>query len=166
FALYFAASSRFDPHLHPVALLLLLLCVAAGWLGRAEKTYWLGLGAASATVAVIAAWVLARDIDVGRAGEAVAWCVVLAAAMHAFVEWEPARQGTDGPAPAALVANVGLMAVLIGGSTRAVAAAPWPWLAAFLGLGALVIRHAVFPERGQLHVVAAVGVAIGLAAVG
>src|SRR5439155_17520066 len=90
FALYFAASSRFDPHLHPVALLLLLLCVAAGWLGRAEKTYWLGLGAASATVAVIAAWVLARDIDVGRAREAVAWCVVLAAAMHTFGEWEPA----------------------------------------------------------------------------
>ena len=165
FALYFATSARFDPHLHPVALLLLLLCTAAGWIGRAEKTYWLGLGAASATVAVVAAWLLARDLDVARAREAVVWCVVLAAAMHVFVEWEPAREGADGPAPAALVASVGLLVVLIGGSTRALAAAPWPWLAAFLGLGALVIRHAVFPGRGQLHVVAAVAVAIGLATV-
>ena len=163
FATYFAASARFDPELYPVGLLLLLLCSAAGWIARAEKSYRLGLGTASASVAVIAAWVFAHDIDATSAREIALWSFVLSAVLHAFVEWEPGRWGDDGPAPAALVADLGFLALLIGASTRAVAAVPWPWLAGFVAIGALVIRQAVFPGRDHLHVLAAVALGVGIA---
>src|SRR5439155_737296 len=44
-------------------------------------------------------------------------------------------------------------------------AEPWPWLAGSAGLAALLIRHATFPPREFLHLVAALGMGVALAEV-
>src|SRR5207253_1369935 len=55
FVLYFASSARFSLHFHPYGILLVPLSAAAGWIARAQRTYRIGLGAASATVAIVGA---------------------------------------------------------------------------------------------------------------
>ena len=162
FALYFAASARLGAHLYPTAMLLVLLGLAAGWLAEVHKLPWLGLAAASATVSVAAVWLLAHPLTTALAWEAAVLCVLFALVFHVFVERDPARSSQEGPAPAALVSAVGLMAVLIVVATTTSGVPPWPWLAGWLGLTALMTRHGDFPERERLGLVAALALGVAL----
>src|SRR5439155_67670 len=82
-------------------ILLVPLSAAAGWIARAQRTYRIGLGAASATVAIVGAWLFTRAVGAGLAWEAALWSVLLSLTFHVFVEWERAPGGVDSPAPAA-----------------------------------------------------------------
>src|SRR5439155_19465237 len=84
---------------------------------------------------------------------------------HVFVEWEHEPGGQGGPGPAAIVASLGFFVLLIVASASASMAEPWPWLAGAAGLAALLIRHATFPPREFLHLVAALGMGVALAEV-
>src|SRR5438876_8936297 len=162
FVLYFASSARFSLHFHPYGILLVPLSAAAGWIARAQRTYRIGLGAASATVAIVGAWLFTRAVGAGLAWEAALWCVLLALTFHVFVEWEREPGGQGGPGPAAIVASLGLFLLLIVGSASTSMAEPWPWLAGSAGLAALLIRHATFPPREFLHLAAAFGLGVAL----
>src|SRR5206468_983640 len=83
---------------------------------------------------------------------------------HVFVEWEREPGDVDSPAAAAIVASLGLFVLLIVGSASTPMAEPWPWLAGSAGLAALLIRHATFPPREFLHLVAAFGMGVALSA--
>src|SRR5439155_1495396 len=99
----------------------------------------------------------------GLAWEAALWSVLLALTFHVFVEWEREPGGADSPAPAAIVASLGFFVLLIVASASTSMAEPWPWLAGSAGLAALLIRHATFPSREFLHLVAALGMGVALA---
>src|SRR5207249_6527611 len=150
---------------HPYGILLVPLSAAAGWIARAQRTYRIGLGAAAATVAIVGVWLLTRAVGAGLAWEAALWCVLLAITFHVFVEWEREPGGQGGPGPAAIVASLGFFVLLIVASASASMAEPWPWLAGAAGLAALLIRHATFPPREFLHLVAALGMGVALAEV-
>src|SRR6266436_770201 len=162
FVLYFASSTRFSLHFHPYGILLVPLSAAAGWIARAQRTYRIGLGAAAATVAIVGAWLFTRAVGAGLAWETALWCVLLALMFHVFVEWEREPGGVDSPAPAAIVASLGFFVLLIVGSASTSMAEPWPWLAGSAGLAALLVRHATFPSREFLHLVAAFGMGVAL----
>src|SRR5206468_1186462 len=115
------------------------------------------LGAAAATVAIVGVWLFTRAVGAGLAWEAALWCVLLALTFHVFVEWErePGAQGS--PAPAAIVASLGLFVLLIVASASTSMAEPWPWLAGSAGLAALLLRPPTLPPRAFPHPVAAPG---------
>src|SRR5213076_2244556 len=125
FVLYFASSTRLGLHFHPYGILLVPLSAAAGWIARAQRTYRIGLGAASATVAIVGAWLFTRAVGAGLAWEAALWSVLLSLTFHVFVEWERAPGGVDSPAPAAIVASLGFFVLLIVASASASMAEPW-----------------------------------------
>src|SRR5205807_4899552 len=101
-------------------------------------------------------------VGAGLAWEAARGSVLLALTFHVFVEWERAPGGADSPAPAAIVACLGFFVLLIVASASTSMAQPWPWLAGSAGLAALLIRHATFPAREFLHLVAALGMCVAL----
>jgi uncharacterized membrane protein len=161
FAIYFASHADFGAHFYPLAMLLALLSASAGWLSIQQRVPWLGMGAASGSVAVFGVWALTGNFDLALAWEATACAVGLAAVFHAFVEWKPAVSGRAGPAMAASVAAAGMSAVLIlAGVWHGVAL--WPWLMGWQLLAALMIRHATFPARAHLQLWGVAAVGIGL----
>ena len=161
FALYFAARVGLGPHLYPIAILLALLGAGACWVAREQKVPALGLGAATASAVVTAVWLLQHPLTVALAWETVGVAVGLAAIFHLFVELDPEPHGSEGPARAALMAAGGFFLLLL--LAAGLADVPIvPWLAGWTGIACLFYRHAAFPERGGLQVVAAVGLGIGL----
>jgi uncharacterized membrane protein len=150
FAVYFAGNSRLGVHLFPVALLLLLLSVAAGWVASTERRPWIVLGAAAGDVGVVGVWLFARSFTAGLAWEAAGICVLLAAAFHLLVELDREAADWEGPAPAALVAAFGFLFFLTVAALRADGVPPWPWVAGWLGLAALLTRQATFADQERL----------------
>ena len=86
FALYFAGNAELGIHLWPVAALLLMLSLAAEWIGRTQDAPLIGIGAAAADLAVVAVWSSRTSFDGVLAWEAVAITVLLSLAFHLFVE--------------------------------------------------------------------------------
>src|SRR4030095_15954802 len=147
FGLYFAARADLGLHVAPLALLLALVGAASGTLSRIHSERWLGLATAAATIPVFATWLLRAPLGNDLAWEAAAMAVLLAAVHHFFVERERDVAGWDGPAPAALAIGGGLPPLFAAAPLRHSYVALWPWLAAWLGLALLLIRHAGFPRR-------------------
>jgi hypothetical protein len=163
FVVYFALSTTLHAPLHALALLLVLLAVFAGSVAETQRAPLVGVGAAAASVASVGCWLVVHEVDAALAWTASASAVAIALVFHVFVERDPARALNDGPTPAALVAALGMGAALLAGTSSASTGAPWPWLAGFAGLAALVVRHGGFPGRGALHVGAAAGVGLAIA---
>jgi hypothetical protein len=162
FTVYFASRVDLGPHLWPVAILLATLSVGASWVGRKQGTPWLGLAASIGSLAVFGVWQLRAPTTTASAWESVAIAVGLAAIFHVFVELDREPTGTDGPAPAAIIAGCGFLAVLVLASIRSAESGPWVWLVGWLALAVLLYRHAAFPERAFLQILASLGVAAGL----
>ncbi|HEY2385363.1 MAG TPA: DUF2339 domain-containing protein [Candidatus Binatia bacterium] len=162
FAVYFALDVRLGPHLYPLAALLLLLSGAAAWTGRAQGRSWIGTGAAAATVGIVAVWLVTRSLTPALAWEAAFASLALAAVFHGFVEIDRSCADLDGPAAAGMVSAVGLLVAGIAASILQRNLPPWPWLVAWLGLGALLLRHGSFPGRAFLQMVAGAGIGVGL----
>ncbi len=160
FVFYFAADADFGPHLHPLAALVVLLSLAAGWVAQAQTVPFLALATASAAVASVGAWVLARGAAGATAWEVAGWSCAIAAAFHLFVERARARADRFGPAPPAILAAVGFSLVLLLASADADRLAPA--LAGMVGIAALTLRHGGFAQREWLHLVGAIAVALSL----
>jgi len=165
FALYFAGRVDLAPQLYPVAILLALLSIAAGWLARAQGPPALAAGAAAASIAVVAVWLFQHPIDAASAWELVAVSVGLSLVFHVFVELDRETTRLDGPSGAALIAASGSFVLLLVAAILATGVAPWPWLAGWFALAALLYRQASFPERARLQTAAAVLLGLGLSAV-
>jgi len=155
FALHLALNADLGPHFYPLGILLIALSGSACWLGRAQRQAWMGLGAAAFGVAVFAVWLLDAKLDAALALEAMGICVLLAGVFHAFVELDGETPGADGPAPAAMLSALGLHGVAVFAAVANPAAGLWPWVAGWLGLTGLSLRHGGFPGRERLQVGAA-----------
>ncbi|MDX2169704.1 MAG: DUF2339 domain-containing protein, partial [Deltaproteobacteria bacterium] len=66
------------------------------------------------------------------------------------------------PTPAAIVANLGFFWLGLALSNSPGESGPWPWIASWFALAALLLRHAAFPSRAWLQMAAAVALAVGL----
>jgi len=168
FVLVFAAFPRFGSDLWPLAMLLLLLVVLAGWMVRAQP--WIGAGIVALAVslgvlAIVAVWLLGYPITTARFLEAAAVLVVLALVPHVFVELARDDVGPGGPAWA------GGMAAWAGGGLLAVATVPtpssvppWPAIGGAVLCALLVLRQGMLPRRAELNIGAALllGAALGL----
>ncbi len=169
FAVYFAGRVDLAPRLYPIAILLALLSVAAGWLARERGQPSLAVGAAAASTAVVAVWLFQHPIDnvieTAAAWELVAVSLGLSLVFHAFVELDRETTGVDGPAPAAQVATGGFFVLLWLAAGMATGIAPWPWIVGWSVLTVVLYRHGSFPARAHLPWVAAVGLGVGLSLV-
>jgi len=164
FAVYFAARVDLGPHLYPLAILMALLGGAACWISRERGRSALGLGAAAATVAVIGVWLLQHRLTPALSWETVAVGVGLSVVFHLFLERDRASFAPDDPALAALVSAAGVFILFLFAGCTAESAAPWPWVAGWAVLTALLYRQAGFPGQGELQVAAAVGLGVALSA--
>jgi uncharacterized membrane protein len=162
FVIYFAFSTTLHAPLHALALLLVLLGAFAGFVATTQRVPLVAVGAAAASVASVGCWLVVHDVDPALAWTASASAVAIALVFHVFVERDPASAPNDGPTPAALVAGFGMGAALLAGTSSASTGTPWPWLAGFAGLAALLVRHGRFSGRGALHVAAAAGFGLAI----
>jgi hypothetical protein len=106
-----------------------------------------------------------HPIDAAAAWELVAVSVALSLIFHAFVELDRESVGTDGPAPAALVAIGGFFGLLFLAGAMVDGIAPWPWLVAWTALTALLYRQASFPDRAPLQLAATLALGLCLSVV-
>ena len=164
FALYFAGRAELGPAPWPIALLLVVLSAAAGWLARIHDEPALGTAAVAASLAVLGVWLARHDLTAGTAWQLAAGVLALGAVAHAYVEVdrEPARRLPDGPGLAAVLGTFGGMALVLLAIDRS-PVTPWPWHLATAGLTALAVRHGVRPQR--LPLLAAAGFAVALVVV-
>jgi uncharacterized membrane protein len=167
FALYFAGNADLGPHLYPAAILMALLCAAAGWLGRAQQFEMLPVGAAAGALGVVLVWLVATTLTTALAWEAFAICLALALIFHVFVELGRAPQAGSAEAPSrtlsrpAWITALGFLLLL---AVRPVAESNptvWPWLCGWVALAALLVRQALLLGEGHRQIAAAAGLALG-----
>ncbi len=154
FAFSLAQQAEFGPRFYPIAILLGLLAAAASWIERRTqpKASWLSTGAAAATVAVMASWLLSRVfVTSGIAWEAACCAVALNLVFHVFREIDRGTSRTKGAIAAALIANFGSFACLLVAATQAVDVPFWPWLSGWIGLTALLYRQAMITDEPKLQ---------------
>ena len=164
FALYFASRAQLGPAPYPVALLLVVLSLAAGWLARVHDEPGLGTAALAASIAVLGVWLGRHELAVATAWQLAAAVLALAAVAQVFVEVDrdPSRAIADGPGLGGVFATFGGMALAVVAIVTG-PATPWPWIVAATGLAGLAVRHGERPQRAPLLVAAAVGLAFVVA---
>jgi uncharacterized membrane protein len=162
FALYLASRADLGPRLYPLAALLLLLSLAAQWLERRRDTGdVLASAAAAGSLAVVLVWSWDVEWTPALVWELVAVGVVLAAAFQLFFELDaragrPARLST-------LVATAGFLGVLLLDALSSLES-PWPWIAGWVALAALLARQSIDPGRAFTPLVGAIGLGVGVGA--
>ena len=155
FALAIAVATRGDigPHLYPLVALLTLLAAGAAWVARERAAGWLLPAVALSGLAVIATWLLFHDVGLNAAPAAALTCVY-AAVLHAFLELQRAapRPGHARAASAgAEMASLGGLMLLLVSACSQGCTSPWPWIAGWVFLAALTLRHASFEGKAKLH---------------
>jgi hypothetical protein len=163
FGLYFGLRSDVGEHLYALGAMLAILSAGAAWIARARRLPWIGLASAIAGVTVLGTW-LARHDAGANALEVSGVFVLIAAIYHGFLELEryrPREAADAGPSRAAAVASLGPLLLLIFAAASPSSLSPYPWLAGWLVLAALTLRHAGFAGREQLHLVTALVVGLG-----
>jgi uncharacterized membrane protein len=161
FALYFAGSSQFPPHLYPLALLMGLLAAGACWVARSNQAPLLAVGAASAVVAVVGVFLFSHSLTADLSWEVAGCSAALAVIFHAFAEWD--RDNESGPGAAALWAAGGLWVLTTFATSQASSSLPWPWVTLWAVLGGLCLRQGVFAQRAWLPLPVAVLMGLSLA---
>ena len=162
FAAYFASRVDLGARLYPVGVLLAILSFAACFVARSGNAPWIAAAAAVGNLGVTAAWLVQRTLTSSQAWELAAVSVGLALVFHLFVERGPRRPEIEGPSAGAIVAACGGTILLIAAAVITRDTSLAPWLAGWIGLGALLIRHATLPNRAELQIPGAVGTALGL----
>jgi hypothetical protein len=164
FGLYFSANADLGPHLYPLAILMAVLCAAAGWLGRAQQFEMLPVGVSAGAVGVVLVWMVSTGLTTALVWEGVAVCVGLAVLFHAFVEWhlrDPEGQNERIASRPAFITAFGFLWLLAVRPVPESGLSVWPWMLGWFALGALLARQSKLPGKGSLQIAAAVGVALG-----
>lgn len=166
FALYFAGNSDLGPHLYPTAILMVILCAAAGWLGRAQDFEALPMAASAGSFGVILVWIFAKPMEGWLPWEAAAICFVLALTFHLFVEISARSGDHEGRARfvllPAVITSFGFLLLLALRPAATTDPSLWPWLSGWIALSALLMRQAK-ASAGRTLFGAALGVSLGLA---
>jgi len=164
FAFSFAYRGDLAAGIVPIASMLGILSLAAGFIGRARKAPWLGVVAAASSVAVLGVWLTGNQAQEVSHWLLVAATVLLAAVAHVFLELEHARPRGAARAVslAAAVGTSGGALLLVCAAINGSAASPWPMVVGLAVLTAFVVRHAGFARREPLHIAGALGLGLGL----
>ncbi|MBY0280524.1 DUF2339 domain-containing protein, partial [Candidatus Binatia bacterium] len=164
--LYFAANADLGTGILPLAGLLCVLGLAAGFLARQHGEGLVALGAAAASLGVAIVW-LAQNPSLGGSPWTVALAFVALAAVH-HLTLELGRADADARvelfralARAATVSGLGLLVLLVVAGVLRPLPLP-PLLAGWLGIAVLLVRQSGFPGRARVQIAAAAGVALGL----
>ena len=168
FALHLSGRAALGERLLPLVGLLLLLSLAAQWLGRVHRVAWLPLAAAGADVAVVFNWLRRGSWGHGQEWMVVGAALALAAAFHLAVEWKPRGQNRETPEPAdrtttlaAAATAFGLLLVLVLPPLGVRDPAVWPWVLAWLALGGFLLRQSFVEGFEPLQSLAALGLGVG-----
>jgi uncharacterized membrane protein len=162
FALHFAASAELPDNPVPLGLLLLLLSAAACWLESKGAQRSAAVTAAGACLAIVGLWLLNHHTTPGQAWTITALCLAMAGLFTAAAErWRDGEQ-SEGLGLGALVASLGFVVITALAASEPMVVRPWPWVAAWIGLGGLLILHSRWPNRGWLVMAAGASPALGL----
>jgi len=161
FALHFAGTAEFAENPWPLGMLLLILSVAACWLERRD-TQGAAIGAAGASVGIMALWFMTHRVTPALAWQGVALCVALAAVFTVAAELWREHAGARRLGIAALAANLGFLGLLVLATTESQVAKPWPWIVGWLALGGMLVLHSRRPGRAWVVLPAGLGPAIGI----
>ena len=159
-ALHIASRADLGERLYPLAALLLILSLAAQWIARRnEGGDMLASGAAAGSLAVVLVWSWDIEWTPALVWELVAVSVALAAAFHLFFELD--LRAARPSSVSILVAETGFLGLLILNAFSSLDS-PWPWVAGFVVVSAMLVRLSVDPARAFTPLIAASGIAAGM----
>jgi uncharacterized membrane protein len=161
FALHIAGRADL-PGLLPLGVLLVLLSTVAAWTSRVQSAPGIGLAAAAAALGVLVVWIGEHPILRGTDWLLAVVAVALALPFHVASSREDEAARWRGVAPAAALAALGQMSLLIRVGLKAVNPGPWPVLLGMLALAAMLLRQGTRADTGPLQLLGAVGVALGM----
>jgi hypothetical protein len=161
FALHIAGRADL-PGLMPLGALLVLLSTAAAWTSRVQSSPAIGLAAAAGAVGVLVVWIAEYPILRGTDWVLAVVAAALVLPFHVASSREDEAVGWRGVAPAAALAALGQMGLLIRVGLKTVDLEPWPILLGMLALAAMLLRQGTRADTGPLQLLGAAGVALGM----
>ena len=161
FALHFAGTTRLAENPWPLGVLLLTLSAGACWLAR-RQTQDMAVAAAAASLGIMTLWFLNHRLSPVLAWQAVSLCVALAALFTVAAEISRRHSSAGRLGIAALGSSLGFLALVVLATTESQVVKPWPWVAGWAVLGALLVLHSRWPGRAWVQLAAGLGPAIGL----
>jgi hypothetical protein len=161
FALHIAGRAD-PPGLLPLGILLVLLSTAAAWTSSVQSLPGIGLAAAAGAVGVLVVWIGEHSILRGTDSLLAVVAVALALPFHVASSREDEAVAWRGVAPAAALAALGQMGLLIRVGLKTPDLEPWPILLGMLALAAMLLRQGTRADTGPLQLLGAVGVALGM----
>ncbi len=161
FGLHFAGTAKLADNPLGLGVLLVILSAGACWLARKEPR-GPAIGAAGASLGVMTLWMITHRLNLTQAWQAVAICIAISAVFSVFALVYRGLDREKRFLRAALVADLGFLALL---SVAAVAPAvdtPWPWIVGWIVLGASLVAHSRKIERHWIGLAAGLLPALGL----
>ncbi len=162
FALHFAGTADLAENPWPLGVLLLILSAGACWLERRGSQGGAAVVAAGADLGIMGLWFLTHRISPALAWQAVALCLAMAALFTVAAELSRMLDSARGLGLSALVSALGFSAILVFGPTQNQVVQPWPWVVAWIGLGALLVFHSRWSGRAWVQLAAGLAPACGL----
>lgn len=142
----------------PTAVQLVLLCIAACWVGKRHGSALLPSGAAVLAISTVLGFAVSHGPSEAQdVWQLVGLALSLALVFHVFAELDPARAST----PAWLVV-LSMLAIATLAAPFALEGGLWPWAALFAGLLAMGVRLGGWAGREQLQLAVAALGALGL----
>ncbi|MCB1032727.1 MAG: DUF2339 domain-containing protein, partial [Acidobacteria bacterium] len=165
FALHLSAREQLEGRFLPLVGLLLLLSLAAQWMGKVHGLPWFPLAAAGASVAAAWGWLGKNQWGRGHEWPVAAGVLALALGFHLFLEWQERRSSEgekDRLSPwAPGIAAGGLLLILTAAILGDPGGALLPRTLTGLALGAILVRQSWVPVLVATQTVAAAGLGIG-----
>ncbi len=161
FGLHFAGTAKLADNPVPLGALLVILSAGACWLARKEPR-GPAIGAAGASLGVMTLWMITHRLDVTQAWQAVGVCLAVAAVFLAASVFHRDHAHSRSFLNASLIAQLGFLTLLTLASVAPRIHRPWPWIVAWIVLGAALVWHSHRPSRAWIQLAAGLGPALGL----
>ncbi|MEN8163929.1 MAG: DUF2339 domain-containing protein [Acidobacteriota bacterium] len=161
FGLHFAGTAKLADNPSALGALLVILSAGACWLARKEPR-GPAVGAAGASLGVMTLWMITHRLDITQAWQAVGVCLAVAAVFLAASVIHRDHAHSRSFLNASLIAQLGFLTLLVLASGASRIHRPWPWVFAWVVLGATLIWHARRPSRAWVQPAAGLGPALGL----
>ncbi|RLE26976.1 MAG: hypothetical protein DRJ61_17930, partial [Acidobacteria bacterium] len=161
FGLHFAGTAKLADNPIPLGALLVILSAGACWLARKEPR-GPAVGAAGASLGVMTLWMITHRLDITQAWQAVGVCLAVAAVFFAASVFHRDHVHSRSFLNASLIAQLGFLTLLVFSSGGSRIHRPWPWIVAWIVLGAALVWHSRRPSRAWIQLAAGLGPALGL----
>jgi uncharacterized membrane protein len=168
-ALSFAGRAQLGGQLWETGVLVVVLSMGAAFVGRRDGAGWVGLGAGSGALGIVALWELNHRLTLGVTWQLVGVLVLVAAVHHIALELGRGKPlATWLTAAGVSLCGVALLAMTSAALDVTAGAPPLarlaPYVVGFALLSALAVRQAGFDGMAMLHVAIGFVLPIALAA--